>query len=322
MTELHVLSYHQALIEAQREEMLRDGRVFLIGEDIAIYAGKLLHDNFPKSRLRNVPISEGSFTGMAIGAALTGMRPIVDLTIASFAYLASDQIINQAAKIRYMTGGQLSCPIVFRICTYHNCGNAAQHSDRPYPLFINVPGLKVLAPSTPSDMKGLLKAAIRDDDPVVVFEDANLWTQKEPVPMDPDYLVPIGKASVKRVGTDVSIVALAGCVPKALAAAEALAQEGVQAEVIDPRTLAPLDEETILESVAKTSRLVIADNSHRTGSVASEIAAVVAEKGFEHLSKPVRRVTTPNVQIPYSAVLERPLYPSPMRIVAAVKQVI
>jgi len=204
------LTYLNAIVEAQREEMLRDERVILIGENIDIYGGSPLFDTFDARRLRNVPISENGFTGMGIGAALTGLRPIVDLTIASFVYLAADQIINQAAKLRYMTGGQLSVPIVFRACTYYNICNAAQHSDRPYPFFMNVPGLKIVAPATPADMKGLLKAAVRDDDPVLVFEDMSLWTKKEQVSTDPDFLVPIGKADVKRSGKDVTIVSIAG----------------------------------------------------------------------------------------------------------------
>ena len=323
MAETHrELTYLNAIVEAQREEMLRDPRVILIGEDIAVYGGSALFKTFDEKRLRNVPISENSFTGMGIGAALTGLRPIVDLTIASFVYLAADQIINQAAKLRYMTGGQLKVPIVFRACTYYNVSNAAQHADRPYPFFMNVPGLKIIAPATPADMKGLLKSAIRDDDPVLVFEDINLWTQKEPVPTDPDYLVPIGRALVKRVGADVTVVSVAGCLPKALAAADALQQEDIFAEVIDLRTLVPLDKETILRSVSKTGRLVIADNSHRTNSVASEIAAVVVEEGFESLRRPIQRVTTPAVHIPYSAALEKPLYPNKDRIVAAVKRLI
>jgi pyruvate/2-oxoglutarate/acetoin dehydrogenase E1 component len=316
------LTYLNAIVEAQREEMLRDETVILIGENIDIYGCASLFDTFDEKRLRNVPISENSFTGMGIGAALTGLRPIVDLTIASFVYLASDQIVNQAAKLRYMTGGQLSVPIVFRTCTYYNGSNAAQHSDRPYPLFMNVPGLKILAPATPADMKGLMKAAIRDDDPVIMFEDINLWTKRELVPKDPDYLIPIGKADIKRSGKDVTIVSIAGCLPRVLAASEKLEREGVSAEVIDLRTLVPLDEETLLQSVAKTGRLVIADLSHRVGSVASEIAAVVAEEGFGSLRKPIQRVTTPQVHIPYSPVLEKPLYPSTERIIAAVKRII
>jgi pyruvate/2-oxoglutarate/acetoin dehydrogenase E1 component len=315
------LTYLNAIVEAQREEMLRDERVILIGENIDIYGGSPLFDTFDEKRLRNVPISENSFAGMGIGAALTGLRPIVDLTIASFVYLASDQIINQAAKLRYMTGGQMTVPIVFRACAYYNICNAAQHSDRPYPFFMNVPGLKVVAPATPADMKGLLKAAIRDDDPVLVFEDMSLWARKEPVPTDPDFLVPIGKADVKRSGSDVTIISIAGCLPKVLAAADALQKEGISAEVVDLRTLVPLDIQTLLASLAKTGRLVIVDNSHRTGSVASEVSAVLSEEGFAHLRAPVRRVATPDVQIPYSAALEKGLYPTKERIVAAVKSI-
>lgn len=315
------LSYLNAIIEAQREEMLRDERVILIGENIDIYGCAPLFDSFDENRLRNVPISEGSFTGMGIGAALTGLRPIVDLTIASFVYLASDQIINQAAKLRYMTGGQLTVPIVFRACTYYNVSNAAQHADRPYPLFMNVPGLKIVAPAGAADMKGLLKSAIRDNDPVVVFEDINLWSKKELVPTDPSYLVPIGQAAVKKAGSDVTLVSIAGSLPKVMAAAEALGKDGISAEVIDVRTIVPLDEQTLLTSIAKTGRAVIVDHSHRTGSVASEIAAVLSDKGFEFLRKPIQRVTTPQVHIPYSAVLEKPLYPSVAGIIAAAKRI-
>lgn len=316
------LTYLNAIVEAQREEMLRDDRVILIGENIDIYGGSSLFDTFDSKRLRNVPISENSFAGMGIGAALTGLRPIVDLTIASFVYLAADQIINQAAKLRYMTGGQLSVPVVFRACTYYNICNAAQHSDRPYPFFMNVPGLKIVAPATPADMKGLLKAAVRDDDPVLVFEDMNLWTQKAQVPIDPDYLVPIGEADVKVAGSDVTLISIAGCLPKVLSAAHALRARGIAAEVVDLRTLVPLDRETVLRSVRKTGRVVIVDNSHRTGSVASEVAAVISEEGFHGLRAPIQRVTTPDVQIPYSRALEKPLYPSAERIIAAVERVL
>lgn len=318
---LREMTYLQAIVEAQREEMLRDERVILIGEDIAIYGGRPLYDTFDDKRLKNVPISENSFTGMGVGAALTGLRPIVDLTIASFVYLAADQIINQAAKLRYMTGGQLKVPIVFRACTYYNVSNAAQHADRPYPFFMNVPGLKILAPATPTDMKGLMKAAIRDDDPVLVFEDINLWTKKEQVPTDPDFLIPIGRADVKRIGQDVTVVSIAGCLPKVIAAADEAASEGISVEIIDARTLVPLDKDTILSSVAKTGRLVIVDHSHRVNSVASEIAAVVAEEGFRDLREPIQRVTTPAVHIPYSAALEKPLYPNRNAILAAVRRI-
>ena len=313
------LSYLQAIVEAQREEMRRDEKVVLIGEDIAVYGAQTLFDEFDASRLRNTPISENSFVGVGVGAALTGLRPIVDLTISSFCYLASDQIINQAAKLRFMTGGQLSVPLVVRTSTFYNNRTAAQHADRPYPLFMNTPGLKVLAPATATDAKGMLKAAVRDDDPVVMFEDITLWNKKEEVPVDEDFLVPIGKAAVCREGGDVTIVSVAGCLPHVLAAAKELAGKGIEAEVVDLRTIAPLDKDTILESVSKTGKLVIADNSHRVGSVASEIAAVVSEEAFESLRRPIRRVAAPQVHVPYNAALEKQLFVTREKVVAAVE---
>jgi pyruvate dehydrogenase E1 component beta subunit len=315
------LSYLQAIVEAQREEMRRDESVILMGEDIAVYGAQTLFDEFDERRLRNTPISEGSFTGVGVGAALTGLRPIVDLTIASFVYLASDQIVNQAAKLRFMTGGQLKVPIVIRTSTFYNNRTAAQHADRPYPLFMNIPGLKVVAPATARDAKGLLKSAIRDDDPVIMFEDINLWGKKQEVPCDEDFLIPIGKAEIKRLGDDVTIVTIAGCLLPALAAAETLSKEGIEAEVVDLRTIAPMDKDAILSSVAKTRRLVVVDNSHRVGSVASEVAALVSELGFEYLRKPIQRVATPQIHIPYNQTLERQLYPTKESVAAAVRKI-
>lgn len=316
------LTYLQAINEAQREEMRRDERVMMIGEDIAVYGAQTLFDEFDEKRLRNAPISEGSFTGVAIGAALTGLRPIVDLTNASFIYLASDQIINQAAKLRFMTGGQLKVPVVIRACSYYGNGTAAQHADRPWPFFMNVPGLKVVAPATATDAKGLLKSAIRDDDPVLMFEEINLWGKREEVPTDEDFLIPIGQADIKRAGGDVTIVSIAGCLHAALAAADTLAKEGIAAEVVDLRTLVPFDREAVLASVAKTGRLVIVDNSHKMGSVSSEIAAVVAEEGFDSLRKPIQRVATPSIHIPYNRILEKQLYPTKERIADAVRAIL
>ena len=316
------LSYMDAIVQAQKEEMLRDDKVILMGEDIATYGGGALFDTFGETRLWSTPISENAFTGMAVGAALTGLRPIVDLTIASFVYLASDQIINQAAKLRYMTGGQMQVPVVFRACMFYGNSLAAQHSDRPYPLFMNTPGLKILVPSSAADMKGLLKSAVRDDDPVLIFEDMNLWAKKEIVSSDPDTLVPIGQAAIKKAGSDATVIAIGGAVPKALAAAKALDGEGISVEVVDPRTLVPLDKTTLINSVAKTGRCVIVDHAHRTGSVASEIAAVIGEEAFESLKKPIQRVTTPDVHIPFSPALEKPLYPNKSSIVAAIKKIL
>ena len=317
------ISYMDAIVQSQIEEMRRDKRVILMGEDLVVYGdGGILEAFGKEGRVLNTPISENSFTGMAVGAAMTGLRPVVALSIASFMYLASDQIINQAGKLHFMTGCQMQVPAVFRCTTFHDSFIAAQHSDRPYPMFMNAPGLKIIAPTTPADMKGMLKSAIRDNDPVVVFEDKNLWTVKGDVSTDPDHLVPIGKADIKKTGSDVTLVAISGCRLEAMKAAEALEDEGISVEVIDPRTLVPLDKETIINSVAKTGRLVIVDSANRTCNAAAEIAAIVAEEAFESLKKPIQRLSTPDVHIPFSPALETQLYPSKASIMAAVKKIL
>lgn len=313
------ISYIEAIVQAQLEEMERDDRVILMGENLETYGDGKIMKAFSRRRVWSTPISENSFTGLGIGAAMTGLRPIIALSIASFMYLPSDQIINQAGKLRYMTGGQMKVPAVFRCSMYYNSSIAAQHSDRPYPMFMNAPGLKLIAPTCPADMKGLLKSAVRDDDPVVMFEDATLWTIKEDVPTDTEHLVPIGKADIKHPGSDVTIVAIAGATKPALAAAHALKEEGISAEVLDPRTLAPLDTDSIIRSVSKTGRLVLVDNANRSCNAAAEIAARVAEEGFEYLRKPIRRLSTPDVHIPFSPALEKQLYPSKETIMATVK---
>jgi pyruvate dehydrogenase E1 component beta subunit len=316
------ISYIDAIVQAQVEEMERDESVILMGEDLAVYGDGKVLSTFGSHRVWSTPISENSFSGMAVGAAMTGLRPIVALSIASFMYLASDQIINQAGKLHYMTGGQMKVPAVFRCSMYYDRSIAAQHSDRPYPMFMNAPGLKIIAPTTPADMKGLLKAAIRDDDPVVVFEDSTLWTLKGEVSTDPEYLVPIGKADIKHEGTDITVVAIAGCMKAAMAAANSLKGEGISVEVVDPRTLVPLDKDTLIKSVAKTGRLVVVDNANRTCNAAAEIAAMVAEEAFEFLKGPIRRLSTPDVHIPFSPVLEKPLYPSKETIIEAVRALV
>ena len=316
------MSYMDAIVQAQVEEMERDERVIMMGEDIAVYGSGDLIEKFGPRRIWAMPISEPGFTGVGVGAAITGLRPIVDLNIASFMYLASDQIINQAAKLRYMTGGQVKVPIVFRVCMYYGASIAAQHSDRPYPLFMNVPGLKIVSPTSPADVKGLLKSAIRDDDPVIFFEDSKLWTVKEDVPTDPDVLVPIGKARVKRVGTDATLVAIAGAMRPTLEAASALSAEGIAVEVIDPRTLKPLDMDTILASVAKTGRLILIENAHRMVNASSEIAAIVAEEGFGTLRRPIIRLAAPDVHVPFSPALEASLFPTKEQIITAVKRLL
>jgi pyruvate dehydrogenase E1 component beta subunit len=316
------LTYLQAIAEAGAEEMRRDPAVFVMGEDIrtglfGATAGFL--EEFGPERVRNTPISEAGFVGAAIGAAMTGMRPIVDMSVSVFLYVAMDQVVSQAAKNTYLFGGQATIPLVIRSALFYGGSNAAHHSDRPYPMFMNVPGLKIIVPSTPYDAKGLLKAAIRDDDPVMCFEDCTVWHAKGPVPED-DYVIPFGQADVKRPGDDVTVVAVAGSVRHAIAAAEQLEPEGISVEVVDPRTLVPLDWESILSSVTKTGRLVVADPAHTTCSAASEISAIVAEHAFDHLRAPILRVTTPDVQIPFSPSLERPLYPNSGKIAVAVRR--
>ena len=315
-------SYLDAIVDAQIEEMERDERVIILGEDISIYGSGKLLERFDSSRIWNTPISETSFTGVGIGAAITGLRPIIDFNIASFMYLASDQIINQAAKLRYMTGGQVQIPIVFRVCMFYGMGLAAQHSDRPYPLFMNVPGLKIISPTTPADVKGLLKAAVRDDDPVMLFEDTKLWTSKGDVPTDPDYVLPIGKAAIRQAGHDVTIVAISGAMRAAADATAALATEGVSVELIDPRTLKPLDMDTIVNSVAKTGRLVLVENTHPVANASAEIAANVAEMAFEHLKRPILRLSAPDIHVPFSHALEDNFYPTKQRIIDAVHRLV
>ena len=313
------MSYMEALVQAQIEELERDDRVIVMGEDLAVYGEGKVATRFP-ARTWNTPISETSFTGVGVGAAMTGLRPIVALSIASFMYLASDPIINQAAKLRYMTGGQIQVPIVFRCSMYYGNALAAQHSDRPYPMFMNVPGLKIVCPTTPADMKGLLKSAVRDDDPVLVVEDIRCWRARGDVCVDPNHLVPIGKADIKRAGDDVTIVAVGGAIRPALDAAETLAGEGISVEVVDPRTLKPLDMDTIIDSLAKTGRLVLVENAHRMCNATAEIAATVAEKAFDLLKKPIQRLSAPDVHVPFSPVLEALMYPTKEDIVAVVRK--
>ena len=328
-----IMTYIGAIGAAQREAMLADKRVIIMGEDIEanVYGttggGKTraatgdFVQEFGRNRIRNTPISEEAIVGAAIGAAMTGLRPIVDLSYSSFLYMAMDQLVNQAAKNRYMFGGQSSIPIVFRSAMFYGLNTGAHHSDRPYPMFMNVPGLKIIAPASASDAKGLLRAAVDSDDPVLIFETCLLWGQKEEVD-EAEYRIPLGVARVRRQGTDVTVVAISGCVPLALKAAEMLAQEGISAEVIDPRTLVPLDMRTVLESVRRTGRLVVAEPAHKTCGAAAEISAIVAEEAFDVLRAPILRVTSPNMQVPFSPVLEAELYPTTEKIAAAIRRVV
>jgi pyruvate dehydrogenase E1 component beta subunit len=321
---LRKVSYIQALGEALREEMERDERVFILGEDVAsnlFGATTGFTEQFGPERVRNTPISEGAIAGAAVGAAMVGMRPIADFTIASFLYVAMDQIVSIAAKSTYLYGGQAKIPVVMRACMFYGQANAAQHSDRPYATFATIPGLKIVVPTTPYDIKGLLKTAVRDDDPVMIFEDGTTWGYMGEIP-DEEYLIPFGQADVKRSGSDVTVVGIAGAVHHALAAADTLEQEGISVEVVDPRTIRPLDRAAILSSVEKTGRLVVADPAHQVCSVASEISAIVAEQGFWNLRAPIARVTAPDIHPPFSPPAEAPLYPSSDRIADAVRHVL
>lgn len=310
------LTYNQAAIEAISEEMRRDEKIFYLSTD----ALPPLLKEFGPERIRATPITEAALTGMAIGAAGCGFRPIVDWRQVTFCFVAMDQIVNQAAKIHYMFGGQVRFPILYRAAVGGGGRVAAQHSQSPYAMFMNVAGLKMFLPSTPADMKGLLKTAIRDDNPVISFESSRLAGRTGPVPEE-DYAIPFGQADIKRAGTDVTVVALAWLVHEALAAAEALAKDGISIEVVDPRTLVPLDRETIRHSVQKTGRLVIADEAGPTAGFAAEVAAVATEDAatFARLKAPVQRVCALPVPIPYSPVLENHVFPDRGRIIAGVR---
>jgi pyruvate/2-oxoglutarate/acetoin dehydrogenase E1 component len=313
------ISFQKALEEAVAEEMRRDPRIITMGTD---FTGDPVKE-FGPSRVRFTPISEAALTGMGLGAAGCGFRPIVNWRMVTFSFVAMDQIVNQASKIRYMFGGQADFPVTYRCTTGGGIGLAAQHSQSPYSMWMHLAGLKIILPSTPADAKGLLKSAIRDDNPVVSFECSRLATVTGPVP-DGDHLVPIGVADVKRQGTDVTIVALAYYVGEALALAEELALEDISVEVIDPRTLVPLDIETVRASVRKTGRVVIVDEAPATCSAASEIAALIAEdpETFRALKAPVRRVCAVPVPVPYSPPLERAALPSRDDMKAAVHEVL
>jgi len=298
----------EAVREAIAEEMRRDPTVFLMGEDVA-EAGtpfkvlKGLLEEFGPERIMDTPISEPGFTGIGLGAAMTGMRPVVDIMFGDFLFLALDQIANQAAKVHYMSGGKLKAPIVIRTTLGATRRSAAQHSQSLHAIVSHIPGLKVALPSTPYDAKGLMKTAIRDDSPVVIFEDKMMYTVKGNVPSG-DYTIPFGQADVKRSGDDITLVATSSMVLVALAAAEMLAKEGISAEVIDPRTTVPLDVRTMVDSAIKTGRAIVIDEGYQSYGVTAEIASVITEGAFYHLDAPVRRMGAMDVPIPFSPALE------------------
>jgi pyruvate/2-oxoglutarate/acetoin dehydrogenase E1 component len=313
------ITFAEAAMEALVEEMQRDPKTFHMSTD----APDALVEKFGEARVRATPIAESALTGMAIGAASSGFRPIVDWRQVTFAFVAMDQIVNQAAKIHYMFGGQAQFPILYRASVGGGGRSAAQHSQSPYSMFMNMAGLKITLASTPYDVKGLLKSAIRDNNPVIAFESNRLAGLKGAVPEE-DYTVPIGKADVKREGSDITVVALAWQVQEALAAAEMLAADGISVEVVDPRTLIPMDSETIRASVRKTGRLLVADEAGPTAGASAEIATLVTEdpETFACLKAPPKRVCALQVPIPYSPVLEDHVFPDRTKIVAGVKEIL
>lgn len=320
------ISYADALNEALAEELERDERTFIMGEDVAVFGGVFgvtrgLQERFGRRRVFDTPLSETLIVGAGVGAAITGTRPVVELQYSDFVAIAMDEIYNKAAKWRYMHGGRLSVPLVIRAPEGAKGGGGAEHSQSPGGLFQSAFGLHVLMPSTPADAKGLLKSAIRDDNPVLFLEHKALYPKKGPVP-EGEHLVPIGVADIKRPGTDVTVVAWSSYVGRSLQAAEELARQGVEVEVVDPRGIRPLDTDTILASVARTGRLVIVHEAPGPGGPGAEVAAVVAEQALDLLYGPIIRVTSPPTPVPQSVPLERLLLPSVADIVAAVQQAV
>ena len=322
--ETRELTFGQAIYEALAEEMRRDERVVVLGEDVA-EAGTVfkvlsgLVDEFGTKRVVDTPISEPGFTGIGVGAAMTGLRPVIDIMFGDFLTLVMDQLVNQAAKTHYMSGGKLKVPMVLRTTLGATRRSAAQHSQSLQALVSHIPGLKVVLPSTPYDAKGLLKTAIRDDNPVVFMEDKMDYQQKGPVPAE-EYLLPFGVADVKRAGNDVTIVATSSMVTVALEAAKRLEADGISAEVIDPRTTVPLDSATLIDSARKTGRAVVIDEGHRSYGVTAEIAATIAEHAFYYLDAPVLRFGAMDVPIPFSPVLEDLTVPTAEQVAAEVRK--
>jgi pyruvate dehydrogenase E1 component beta subunit len=321
-----VMTYREALNLALREEMRRDDRVFVIGEEVGLYEGAYkvtqgLLKEFGPRRVVDTPIAESGFTGVGIGAAMVGLRPVVEMMTFNFALLALDQIVNSAAKMLYMSGGQFNVPIVIRGPGGPAHQLAAQHSQSMESYFYHVPGLKVVRPSTPMDAKGLLKASIRDENPVVFIESETLYNVKGEVPEDPEFVIPLGRAVVRREGTDVTVIAYMGMMYRAMEAAEELEKEGISVEIVDPRTLRPMDTETIIGSVRKTHRAVVVEAGAGFAGMGSEIAAFITEEAFDDLDAPVERVTGASAPMPYARTLEKAKTPTKERIMDGIRAV-
>jgi pyruvate/2-oxoglutarate/acetoin dehydrogenase E1 component len=320
------LTYREAVREALREEMKRDETVFQLGEDIAKFGGAYkvtlgLSDEFGTDRMLNTPLAEAGIAGAAIGAAIAGLRPVAEIMYIDFSTLASDLILNFAAKYRFMTGGKIKLPLVIRTQGGGGVSAGPQHSQSLEAWYAHIPGLIVVMPSTPYDAKGLLKSSIRDDNPVLFIEHKGLYAHKGPVPEE-DYLIPLGKAEIKREGKDLTVVAISRSVHQSLEAAEVLKKEGIELEVIDPMTIKPMDEETILRSVEKTSRLMIVHEACKTAGIGAEIAAFVAEKGIDFLDAPIRRVAALDVPIPFGLRLESFVLPQVKDILSCAREMV
>ena len=318
------LTYREAVREALREEMKRDPKVFLMGEEIAEYGGSYkvtqgLVEEFGKERVRNTPLAEAAIAGAALGASLVGMRPVAEIMYIDFSFIAADQIINQIAKLRYMTGGMVKVPVVIRTQGGGGVAAGPHHSQSLEAIFAHIPGLYVVMPSNAYDAKGLLKSSIREDNPVIFIEHKKLYGESCPVPED-DYVVPLGKGDIKREGTDISVITYSRCVNFSLAAAEELAKEGISLEVVDIRTIKPLDEEIILKSVQKTSKALVVYEASRTAGFGAEIAATIAEKAFDYLDAPVTRVAAKDSPISFNPGQENYILPNPQKIAAAARQ--
>ncbi|MGE5620390.1 MAG: alpha-ketoacid dehydrogenase subunit beta [Sphingomonadaceae bacterium] len=323
-TQNRELTYAEALREALAEEMRRDPTVFVMGEEVGAAGGTFksfegLYEQFGPNRVVDTPIAEEGYVGLGVGAAMTGMRPVIDVMFGDFVTMAMDPIVNQAAKLYYMTGGQVPVPMVLHTTLGAGRRSAAQHSQSLHAWFAHIPGLRVVVPSTPHDVKGLMKSAIRYDGPVIFFDDKMMYKVKGPVPEE-EYLIPLGSADVKREGTDLTVVATSSMVFVALEAAELLAKEGISLEVVDPRTVSPLDTETILASVRKTHRALVLDEGHRSFGASAEIAAEIAEKAFDYLDAPVKRYAAMDVPVPFSPALEDVTIPNTQGVVELVRE--
>lgn len=320
------ITYRDAVREALREEMQRDERVFLLGEDIAHYGGVFkvtmgMVQEFGEKRIKDTPLSESVIVGASVGAALVGMRPVVEIMFADFLTLAMEHIVNTAAKMRYMCEGEARVPMVIRAPQGAGTSSGAHHCQSVEGWLMNIPGIKLVLPSTPYDAKGLLKASIRDDNPVIFLEHKLLYANKGLVP-DKEYFIPLGKADIKREGTDVTVIATSLMVLKTLRAAEELAKDGISVEVVDPRTLNPLDKETLINSVCKTKRVLIVHEACLTGGAGAEIAAMLAQEAFDFLDAPIIRIGAPDIPVPFSPPMEKFFIPDEQRIIQAVRELL